>query len=92
MFKDTDIVEVYFGKGYAIDGEQEFLGEATFYKGASKLVHDKLEKLNYESGYLKHIPIDEANGCVDFGSHYYFFKLRLKNGKNKQAQHAGGTK
>lgn len=74
MFKDDDVLKVYFGQGWKVDDSQEYLGSGTYYKGVSKLVHEKLANINFTSHYIRWIYEDGVT-VLDFGSHSYFFKL-----------------
>jgi hypothetical protein len=77
QFNDDDIVEVYYGEGYEIDPKQEYLGKATYYQGASKLVFSKLESIGiFDTTYIRHVGA-EYGVFIDYGSHSHFFKLRV---------------
>lgn len=76
MFKDDDIVEVYYGKGWTLEN-QEYLGKDKFYQGASRLVHLKLESLGIMYPlYIRQILVQEDLTIIDYGSHSHFFKLK----------------
>ena len=76
QFKDDDIIKVYFGFGWdAYDEEQEYLGSDTYYQGVSRIVHQKIEDLGFNSYYIRWISLENGITVLDFGSHCYFFKL-----------------
>ena len=74
MFKDDDILKVYFGEGWKIDNNQECLGSGAYYQGVSKLVHEKLDSIPFKSYYIRWI-YEDGIAILDFGSHSHFFKL-----------------
>lgn len=76
MFKDNDIIEVYYGLGYEIDDKQELIGQAPYYQGASIIVHSKLDDMGVKTPFIRIVHTDEDNAFVDYGSHAKFFKLR----------------
>lgn len=79
MFKDNDIVDVYYGSGYKIDDKQEYLGKGKYYQEVSRLVHEKLDDMGIKSPYIRTVYNEDGTAFVDYGSWSYFFKLRKAN-------------
>lgn len=75
MFKDDDNLKVYFGEGWELNDSQEYLGTDKYYQGAAKLVHNKLDSINFHSHYIRWITLENGIVVLDFGSHSHFFKL-----------------
>lgn len=75
MFKDDDILKVYFGEGWEVNDDQKYLGSDTYYKGVSKIIHEKIESLKFNSHYIRWIYLENGVTVLDFGSHSHFFKL-----------------
>lgn len=78
QFKDTDLIDVWYGESWEIDKHKDkYLGTAPYYQGASKLVNDYLDSINYKQGYMRWIgPLESGIMIIDYGSHSNFFKLR----------------
>lgn len=78
MFNDTDVLEVWYGEGWELDENKDImLGIGDYYQGANKFVFDYLDKIKFDSYYIRWIgPFEDGRMVLDYGSHSKFFKLR----------------
>lgn len=84
IFNDNDIIDVWFGYGYEIDENQEYLGKDTYYHGASRIIHSYLESIGIKYPNYIRVVGTEYGAFIDFGSHSQFFKLRKVKGNENE--------